>query len=113
MSTVLLLAVCASSMLAQADGVSPSSSPEGDVGPLVRALWLVHRDGTAQAVDPRNDERTKGALANALGKGNVLTAAGVEGLIEASAFAKLAGSDGILDAAEVQRALESDVPESR
>jgi len=27
----------------------------GDVGPLVRALWLVQRYGTAEAVDPAND----------------------------------------------------------
>jgi len=27
----------------------------GDVGPLVRALWLVQRYGTAAAVDPAND----------------------------------------------------------
>ncbi len=38
-----------------------------DVGPLVRALWLVQRYGTADAVQPANDQRVKGALFKALG----------------------------------------------
>ena len=40
----------------------------GDVGPLVRALWLIQQYGTADAVDPVNDQRLKGALFKALGK---------------------------------------------
>ena len=48
-------------------------APEGDVGPLVRALWLVQRYGTAEAVDPANDQRLKGALFKALGKDGELT----------------------------------------
>jgi hypothetical protein len=34
-------------------GAGPASG--GDVEPLVRALWLVQRYGTAAAVDPAND----------------------------------------------------------
>ena len=34
----------------------------GDVGPLVRALWLVQRYGTADAVDPANDQRRQGGV---------------------------------------------------
>lgn len=34
-------------------GAGPASG--GDVGPLVRALWLVQRYGTAAAVDPATD----------------------------------------------------------
>ena len=41
-------------------------APSGDVGPLVRALWLFQRDGTAAAVDPANDAQLKGTLAKAL-----------------------------------------------
>ena len=44
-----------------------------DVGPLVRALWLVQRYGTADAADPANDQRVKGALFKALGKEGELT----------------------------------------
>ena len=51
-------------------------------GPLVRALWLVQRYGTADAVDPANDQRVKGALFKALGKEGELTlseAGGIHG----------------------------------
>lgn len=84
-----------------------------DVGPLVRSLWLVQRFGTAEAVTPQNDQKLKGRLAKALGKEGVLTAAGVQGLMDPSTFEKLAGSDGKLDAAEVRAALAADVPDSR
>ena len=88
--------------------------PAGDdVGPLVRSLWLVQRYGKADAVAPENDQKLKGTLSKALGKGAVLTAKGVQGLMEPSTFEKLAGADGNLDAAEVRAALDADVPESR
>jgi hypothetical protein len=84
-----------------------------DPGPLVRALWLVQRYGTAEAASPVNDQRTKGMLARALGKDGVLTASEVAGLIDPATFAKLAGPDGRLEPAEIQRAMESTTPESR
>ena len=83
------------------------------MGPLVRSLWLVQRYGKADAAAPENDQKLKGTLSKALGKGAVLTAKGVQGLMEPSTFEKLAGSDGNLDAAEVRAALDADVPESR
>ncbi len=86
---------------------------QGDEGPLVRALWLVQRCGTGEAADPRNDQRTKGALFKALGKDGTLTSDGAEGLFDPSTFSKLAGPDLRLDPTEVRRALEADVPESR
>jgi len=84
-----------------------------DVGPLVRSLWLVQRFGTAESTTPENDQKVKGKLSKALGKEGTLTTAGVQGLMDSSAFERLAGSDGKLDAAEVRKALEADVPESR
>ena len=39
-----------------------------DVGPLVRSLWLVQRYGTAESVQPQNDQKLKGKLSKALGK---------------------------------------------
>ena len=62
-----------------------------DVGPLVRSLWLVQRYGTAESVQPQNDQKLKGKLSKALGKEGILTAAGVQGLMDPSTFAKLAG----------------------
>jgi hypothetical protein len=91
---------------------APSLAGE-DVGPLVRSLWLVQRHGNADSVNPLNDERTKGQLAKALGKQGILTAKGVQRLMDPSTFARLAGSDGRLDSKEVRSLLESDVPESR
>ena len=84
-----------------------------DVGPFVRALWLVQRHGTPDAADPRNDLRTKGSLSKALGKEGLLTPDGVKGLMDPSEFSKLAGPDGRLDPAEVRHAVEADIPDSR
>src|SRR5205807_9487673 len=73
-----------------------------DVGPFVRALWLVQRYGTAESVAIRNDQKVKGQLAKALGKAGILTETGVRGLMDPSTFDRLAGSDGKLDAGEVR-----------
>ncbi len=82
-------------------------------GPFVAALRLVQRFGTTEAADPRNDQKTKGALFKALGKDGTLTSSGVQGLIDPSTFSKLAGTDFRLDPIEVRRALEAEIPESR
>lgn len=84
-----------------------------DPGTFVRSLWLIQRYGTAEAVSPRNDQSVKGKLAKALGKESVLTATGVEGLMEPSIFEKLAGPDGTLSAEEMRTALSGDEPASR
>jgi hypothetical protein len=84
-----------------------------DVGPLVRSLWLVHRYGTAEAVDPKNDQKTKGTLAKALGKDAFLFAEKLKGLIDPETFARLAGPDARLDTLEVRQIMENDAPASR
>jgi protein-tyrosine-phosphatase len=84
-----------------------------DVGPLVRSVWLVHRYGTAESTNPQIDQKLKGKLSKALGKQGILTAAGVQGIMDPSTFAKLAGDRGQLDPVEVKKCLEADVPESR
>jgi hypothetical protein len=85
----------------------------GDAGPLVRALWLVQRYGTADAADPANDQRVKGALFKALGKEGELTLSQLEGLMEPGTFRKLAGPDDRISPAEVVKALGASAPESR
>jgi hypothetical protein len=92
---------------------SDESKLAGNAGPLVRTLWLVQRHGTAEAVKPENDQRTKGKISKALGKDAVLTTDKVKGLIDPETFAKLAGPDGRLDMQEVQHIMESEAPESR
>jgi hypothetical protein len=84
-----------------------------DVGPLVRALWLVQRYGTPEALDPANDERVKGVLSKALAKDGVITLPELGGLMKPEAFKKIAGPDATLDPAETARALEAATPESR
>jgi arsenate reductase len=84
-----------------------------DVGPLVRSLWLVQRYGTAESVQPQNDQKVKGKLSKALGKVGILTAAGAQGLMDSSTFAKLAGDDARLDPAEVKKIVDADVSEAR
>ena len=92
-------------------GAGPASG--GDVGPLVRALWLVQRYGTAAAVDPANDQRVKGVLFKALGKEGELTLSELDGFMEPETFKKLAGSDDRISPAEIAKAIDAAVPESR
>jgi hypothetical protein len=102
-------------LLAPALLLAPSArclAGEG-VGPLVHSLWLVQRFGTAEAIDPRNDQMVKGKLTKALGKEGKLTAAGVQGLMDPSTFEKLAGADGKIDADEVRKMIDAELPESR
>ena len=95
--------------LALATGPAPAS----DVGPLVRALWLVQRCGTADATDPANDQRVKGVLSKALGKDGELTLSELGGFMEPETFKKLAGSDDRISPDEIRKAVETAVPESR
>ena len=93
--------------------VTGPPAPGGDVGPLVRALWLIQRYGTPEAVDPANDQRVKGALFKALGKDGELTLSELDGFMEPETFKKLAGSDEKIATSEIDKAVESAVPESR
>lgn len=91
-----------------------ASPPEPrDVGPLVRALWLVQRFGTPEALDPKNDQRVKGVLAKAVGKDGLISRAELSDLMDSEVFGRLAGADGQLDPEEVARALAEAKPESR
>ncbi len=89
------------------------AAPMADEGPFVRALWLFQRYGTAVAVRPEADVTLKAKLSKALGKDAQLTANEAQGLMDPKTFGTLAGSDGTLDAAEVQQALAAEVPASR
>src|SRR4051812_32441718 len=90
-----------------------SAGPSADVGPLVRALWLVQRDGTSQAMSPQHDQRVKGVLSKALAKDGVITLPELGGFMEPGPFKELAGPDGKLDASEIQRGIEAATPEGR
>jgi arsenate reductase len=92
---------------------SGAAAVAADPGPLVRALWLVQRYGTAEAADGRNDQRVKGELFKALGKEGELTLSEVRGFMEPDTFKKLAGSDDRLSPAEIGKAVETAVPASR
>ncbi len=85
----------------------------GDMGPFVRALWLIQRYGTADAADPANDQRVKGALFKGLGKDGELTFTELEGFMEPETFKNLAGSDDRIDPAEIKKAVEIAGPECR
>jgi hypothetical protein len=89
-------------------------SPEDtDVGPLVRALWLIQQHGTPEALSPKNDQRVKAVLSKALAKDKVITSSELGGLMDPEVFNKLAGTDGALDAARIARAVDVATPESR
>jgi arsenate reductase len=99
--------------LIAAVALASGPAPDSDVGPLVRALWLVQRYGTAEAVDPANDQRVKGLIFKALGKEGELTLSKVGGLMEPETFNKLAGADNRIGPEEIKHAVEAAVPESR
>ena len=92
-------------------GAGPAAGD--DVGPLVRALWLLQRHGTLAAGDPANDQRLKGTLFKAIGKDGEMTQTELDEFMEPETFKKLAGADGRLNAAEVRSAVDADVPERR
>jgi arsenate reductase (thioredoxin) len=93
--------------------LATGSPDQSEVGPFVRALWLIQQYGTAQAVDPANDRRVKGALARALGKDGAITFAHLDGLMASETFARFAGPDGRFEPEEVKNALDAAAPESR
>ena len=94
--------------------VALSASPGApDVGPLVRALWLVQRHGTVEALSPAHDQRVKGVLSKGLAKDGVITLAELGGLMAPETFDRLAGPDARLDPAEIARALDEATPEGR
>jgi arsenate reductase len=100
-----------SMIAALALGAGADSAP--DVGPFVRALWLVQRCGTAEAADPANDSRIKALLFKAMGKDGELALEKSAELLDAGTFQQLAGADHRLGAAEIRSAVEAAVPESR
>ncbi|RUL85274.1 low molecular weight phosphatase family protein [Tautonia sociabilis] len=93
--------------------IAPAASGGPGDGPLARALGLVRRNGTAEAVLPENVASAKGRLAKALGPDGVPTAAEPLPLIDRPAFDRLAGADGRIDAGELEAIVTADVPESR
>jgi arsenate reductase len=95
--------------LALAAGPGPAS----DVGPLVWALWMVQRYGTAEAADPVNDQRIKGALFKALGKDGEVTLSELDGFMEPETFKNVAGADDRISPDDIRKAVETAVPESR
>jgi len=91
-----------------------AASPDSaDVGPLVRALWLVQRHGTVEALKPANDQRVKAVLSKALAKDMEISLGELGGFMKPDAFNKLAGPDGTIDTVDTMRVLEAATPESR
>jgi len=89
------------------------ASAPNDVGPLVRALWLLQSYGLPDAANPDNDIRLKGLLGKALAHDGLIHLPELGDLMQPDTFKKLAGSDGKIDAEEVAEALASAVPASR
>ncbi len=81
--------------------------------PFLNLLWLVQECGTADAVDPAHDVKTKAEIVAALRKGKSLTRQTTERFMAPDTFARLAGDDGELDPAEVQRHVEKQIPATR
>lgn len=92
---------------------APTPPDRGDVGTFVQALRLLQVHGTPEALDPHNDQRLKGVLFKALGKDGIVKHSELERFMSDRTFRTLAGSDSELDPAEIRKAVEVTVPESR
>lgn len=113
MTRILFVAAYTTMAAVTATAGTSSPPPAQDPGPLVRALWLVQRYGMPEALDPGRDPAIKGKLSKALGKDQVLTLAELNGLIDSTTFARLAGTDQRLIPREIKMALDADIPASR
>lgn len=76
-------------------------------------LRLTQHVGTVEAVEPSHDARTKAAIGKVLNTERILTEQQASELMDAATFARVAGADGRLDAAEIRQALAAQVPASR
>ena len=76
-------------------------------------LRLTQHVGKVEAVEPGCDAQTKALIGKALIAERGLTAQQVSDWMDAAMFARLAGTDGRLDAVEVQQALAAQTPASR
>ena len=95
--------------------VVPIEKPKAPVASnlFLDLLWLTQQVGTVEAVEPRHDARTKAVIGKALHAERVLSSQQASDLMDAKTFARLAGADGRLDAAEIRQALAAQVPASR
>lgn len=93
--------------------IQPSDPTPTNAGPFVRSLWLLQRYGTADAVNPANDQRVKAILAKATAKDGSVALPALGGLMKPEVFNKLAGASGKIDANDVAKALAAATPESR
>jgi hypothetical protein len=98
-------------LAALALGAGPDAG--ADPGPFVRALWMVQRYGTAEALDPANDQRVKGALARALDKDGSLILSRLGAFMQTDAIKPSAGTDQRLRPEEIRQAVRAAEPESR
>ena len=76
-------------------------------------FWLTQHVGRVEAVEPGRDAQTKAAIGKALNAGKVLASQQMSALVDEATFVRLAGTDGRLDATEIQQALAVQVPASR
>ena len=89
------------------------SNASSDVGPLVRALWLLQSYGVSDASIPSNDQKLKATLAKAISKDGAIELAELGGMMAADTFDKLSRGDRTIDKEDIARALELSVPDSR
>ena len=87
--------------------------PAAASSPFLDLLRLTQHVGTVESVEPGRDAQTKAAIGKALVAERNLSAQQASEWMDAATFARLAGADGQLDAAEIRRALAAQVPASR
>jgi arsenate reductase (thioredoxin) len=99
----------------RADGVAGETKVSSTIvsNPFLDLFLLTQHVGRTDAIQPAADNSTKVAIARALKGNKALTVTGASPFMNAETFSRLAGSDGELDSAEIQRALVAQIPASR
>ena len=111
--TLSTLAVCLFAECDEPPRRIEAAQPTNATNMFLEVLRLTQHVGLVEAVVPQRDARTKAIIGKGLGsEGGLLKESAVE-LMDAKTFARLAGDDGRLDAAEIRQSLAEQVPLSR
>lgn len=111
--TLSMLVVCAWVESDEPPRRVEPAQPASATNMFLDVLRLTQHVGLVQAASPQHDARTKSIIGKGLGSDGVLRKEAAVELMDANAFARWAGVDDRLDAAEVRRALAAQVPASR
>lgn len=94
-------------------GFQTSTSQATEVGIYPKAIWFLHRYGTVDCSNAKNDREIKTTLAKSFAKDRLLSFDELKEWIDKDVFEKFAGDDKLLSEAELTSAIELESLPSR